>query len=312
MLVSAADFIALYLGLELMSLSLYVMAAFQRDNVRSSEAGLKYFVLGALSSGMLLYGVSLIYGFTGSTSFSVIAGVATGEVRRQPLGLIVGMVFLLVGLAFKVSAVPFHMWTPDVYEGAPTPITAYFAAAPKIAAMAILIRVLTTAFPDAFQQWQQIVIFLSIASMLLGSFAAIAQSNIKTPDGVFVDCEHRVCLGRACWWSWRWNLQRPYLSRHLHRHDPWRLCLHSRHAPRRRAGREHRRAGQAFAQTNLGMAAAFAILLFFPSLAFPRWLASLPNSMCSKWQSTPSFTPSQLSACSPVLSAPITICGSSR
>ncbi len=178
MLVSAADFIALYLGLELMSLSLYVMAAFQRDNVRSSEAGLKYFVLGALSSGMLLYGVSLIYGFTGSTSFAVIAKVATGEVAAG-LGLIVGLVFLLVGLAFKVSAVPFHMWTPDVYEGAPTPVTAFFAAAPKIAAMAVLIRVLITAFPEAVQQWQQIVIFLSIASMLLGSFAAIAQSNIK-------------------------------------------------------------------------------------------------------------------------------------
>ena len=178
MLVSAADFIALYLGLELMSLSLYVMAAFRRDDVRSSEAGLKYFVLGALSSGMLLYGASLIYGFTGSTSFSVVAGVAKGETAAN-LGLIVGLVFLLVGLAFKVSAVPFHMWTHDVYEGAPTPVTAFFAAAPKIAAMAVLVRVVSTAFPGLGPQWQQIIVFLSIASMLLGSFAAIGQTNIK-------------------------------------------------------------------------------------------------------------------------------------
>jgi NADH-quinone oxidoreductase subunit N len=178
LMISAGDLISLYLGIELQSLALYVIAAIERDSVRSSEAGLKYFVLGSLSSGMLLYGASLIYGFTGSTDFSVIAGIA----KAQPvpsIGLTIGLVFLLVGLAFKISAVPFHMWTPDVYEGAPTPVTAFFAAAPKLAAMALLMRVLLTAFPDVAQQWQQIIVFLSIASMLLGAFAAIGQTNIK-------------------------------------------------------------------------------------------------------------------------------------
>jgi NADH-quinone oxidoreductase subunit N len=179
MMVSAGDLISLYLGLELQSLALYVVAAFRRDTLRSSEAGLKYFVLGALSSGMLLYGASLVYGFTGSTSFSVIARVATGAAAAQNIGLIIGLVFVLVGLAFKVSAVPFHMWTPDVYEGAPTPVTAFFSAAPKIAATALLIRVVLGAFPGFAPQWQQIVVFLSLASMLLGAFAAIGQTNIK-------------------------------------------------------------------------------------------------------------------------------------
>ncbi len=176
MMISANDLIALYLGLELQSLSLYVIAAFHRDNVRSSEAGLKYFVLGALSSGMLLYGCSLIYGFTGTVSFDGIAQVAAGE---PSIGLVFGIVFLFAGLAFKVSAVPFHMWTPDVYEGAPTPVTAFFAAAPKVAAMAIFTRVAMTAFPGATDAWQQIVVFISIASMVLGAFAAIGQRNIK-------------------------------------------------------------------------------------------------------------------------------------
>ncbi len=179
MMISANDLISLYVGLELQSLALYVLAAFQRDNVRSSESGLKYFVLGALSSGMLLYGMSLVYGFTGVTTFAGIAAVAQGPEISTNLGLIVGLVFMLVGLAFKVSAVPFHMWTPDVYEGAPTPITAFFAAAPKIAAMALLIRALAGAFPGMESQWQQIIIFMSIASMLLGAFAAIGQNNIK-------------------------------------------------------------------------------------------------------------------------------------
>jgi NADH-quinone oxidoreductase subunit N len=174
-LVSAGDLIALYLGLELMSLSLYVVAAINRDSVRSTEAGLKYFVLGALSSGMLLYGASLIYGFTGSVNFSVIATV----VKEPSLGLIFGLVFLLAGLCFKVSAVPFHMWTPDVYEGAPTPVTAFFATAPKAAAMAIFVRVTAEAFPHVTHQWQQIVAFVAIASMVLGAFAAIGQRNIK-------------------------------------------------------------------------------------------------------------------------------------
>jgi NADH-quinone oxidoreductase subunit N len=179
MMVSANDLIALYLGFELQSLALYVVAAFRRDSVRSSEAGLKYFVLGALSSGMLLYGASLLYGFAGSTSFAAIAAVAKSGTGAPSLGLVVGLVFLLVGLAFKVSAVPFHMWTPDVYEGAPTPVTAFFAAAPKMAAMALLLRTMFTAFPGAAAQWQQVIVFLSIASMALGSFAAIGQTNIK-------------------------------------------------------------------------------------------------------------------------------------
>jgi len=174
-LISAGDLIALYLGLELMSLSLYVVAAIDRDNVRSTEAGLKYFVLGALSSGMLLYGCSLIYGFTGTVTFAGIASAAT----EGGVGLTFGLVFLFAGLCFKISAVPFHMWTPDVYQGAPTPITAFFAAAPKVAAMAIFLRVALTAFPAIMSQWQQILSFVAIASMLLGAFAAIGQSNIK-------------------------------------------------------------------------------------------------------------------------------------
>src|SRR5450755_3665431 len=175
MLISAGDLIALYLGLELMSLPLYVVAASNRDSVRSTEAGLKYFVLGALSSGMLLYGASLIYGFTGTVGF---VGIAA-EVKTGSIGIVFGLVFLLAGLCFKVSAVPFHMWTPDVYEGAPTPVTAFFASAPKVAALAVFTRVALTAFPGIITQWQQIVVFVSIASMALGSFAAIGQTNIK-------------------------------------------------------------------------------------------------------------------------------------
>jgi len=176
MVISANDLIALYLGLELLSLSSYVIAAFDRDNVRSTEAGLKYFVLGALSSGMLLYGASLVYGFTGSVSFPVIASVLQGDVG---IGAIVGLVFVAAGIAFKISAVPFHMWTPDVYEGSPTPVTAFFAAAPKMAGMAMATRVFIDAFPGILVQWQQIIVFISIASMALGSFAAIGQRNLK-------------------------------------------------------------------------------------------------------------------------------------
>lgn len=174
-LISAGDLIMLYLGLELMSLALYVVAASHRDNAKSTEAGLKYFVLGALSSGMLLYGASLIYGFTGTVSFAGIAAAA----KTGSLGILFGIVFLLAGLCFKVSAVPFHMWTPDVYEGAPTPVTAFFASAPKVAALAVFTRVALTAFPGVTHEWQQIVAFVSIASMALGSFAAIGQKNIK-------------------------------------------------------------------------------------------------------------------------------------
>jgi NADH-quinone oxidoreductase subunit N len=179
MMISANDLIALYLGLELQSLALYVVAAIRRDDVRSSEAGLKYFVLGALSSGMLLYGASLIYGFTGSTSFTAIAAAAKASGAARDIGLIIGLVFLMVGLAFKISAVPFHMWTPDVYEGAPTPVTTFFAAAPKAAAMALLMRVTLGAFSGIGPQWQQVVSALAIASMGLGAFAAIGQTNIK-------------------------------------------------------------------------------------------------------------------------------------
>ena len=176
MLISASDLIALYLGLELMSLPLYVVAASNRDNVRSTEAGLKYFVLGALSSGMLLYGASLIYGFTGTVNF---AGIAKATGQGANIGLIFGLVFMFVGFCFKISAVPFHMWTPDVYEGAPTPVTAFFAAAPKVAGIAIFVRATVVAFPGITHEWQQIVVFVSIASMTLGAFAAIGQRNIK-------------------------------------------------------------------------------------------------------------------------------------
>ncbi len=175
MLISAADLIALYLGLELMSLPLYVVAASHRDSLRATEAGLKYFVLGALSSGMLLYGASLVYGFTGTVSFAGIAKAAA----HGDVGLIFGIVFLFAGFCFKVSAVPFHMWTPDVYEGAPTPVTAFFASAPKVAGIAIFVRVAVTAFPGITTEWQQILVFVSIASMALGAFAAIGQRNIK-------------------------------------------------------------------------------------------------------------------------------------
>ena len=177
MMISANDLIVLYVGLELQSLALYVLASFARDNARSTEAGLKYFVLGALSSGMLLYGASLVYGFSGTTTFAGIAQVIAQD--GVGTGLMIGLVFVLAGLAFKVSAVPFHMWTPDVYEGSPTPVTAFFAAAPKIAAMALFLRVVFGPFAGAEPQWMQIVIFLSIASMILGALAAIGQSNIK-------------------------------------------------------------------------------------------------------------------------------------
>ena len=176
MMISANDMIALYLGLELQSLALYVVAAIHRDDAKSSEAGLKYFVLGALSSGMLLYGASLIYGFTGNVNFDTIAKVLQGKAAT---GAVFGLVFVAAGLAFKVSAVPFHMWTPDVYEGSPTPVTAFFAGAPKMAAIALFVRVMMEAFPGITQQWQQIIAFLAIASMVLGAFAAIGQQNLK-------------------------------------------------------------------------------------------------------------------------------------
>ena len=177
MMISANDLISLYMGLELQSLSLYVVAAIDRDNAKSSEAGLKYFVLGALSSGMLLYGASLIYGFTGTTTFTGIAEAL--RANGSSLGIIFGLVFVMTGLSFKISAVPFHMWTPDVYEGAPTPVTAFFASAPKVAAMALLVRTMVGPFNHVVSDWQQIIVVVSILSMALGAFAAIGQNNIK-------------------------------------------------------------------------------------------------------------------------------------
>jgi len=177
LMVSASNFLALYMGLELQSLALYVLAAFNRDSVRSSEAGLKYFVLGSLSSGMMLYGISMIYGFAGTMDFHGVAHVIKGS--GVNVGLIFGLVFLIAGLAFKISAVPFHMWTPDVYEGSPTPITAFLATASKVASLALVLRAIVVPFPGAFHQWQQIIIFISVLSMALGAFAAIGQTNIK-------------------------------------------------------------------------------------------------------------------------------------
>ncbi len=176
-MVSAGDLMALYMGLELQSLSLYVVATLRRDGVKSTEAGMKYFLLGALSSGLLLYGSSLVYGFAGTTTFAgIIEAVGHGH---APLGLLFGLTFVISGLAFKVSAVPFHMWTPDVYEGAPTPITAFFATAPKLAAMGLFARVLFDAFGGVIGDWQQIIALLSVLSMFLGAVAAIGQTNIK-------------------------------------------------------------------------------------------------------------------------------------
>ena len=175
-MVSAGDLMALYMGLELQTLALYVLAAMRRDSVKSTEAGLKYFVLGALSSGLLLYGASLSYGYAGTTLFSGIMDAAQG---RAPLGLLFGLVFVLAGLAFKVSAVPFHMWTPDVYQGAPTPVTAFFATAPKLAAMALFARVVHDAFGGVVNDWSQVVAALSVLSMFLGAVAAIGQTDIK-------------------------------------------------------------------------------------------------------------------------------------
>ena len=179
-MVSAGDLLMLYIGLELQSLAAYVLASFMRQDTRSAEAGLKYFVLGALASGILLYGISLLYGFTGTTLFDGIAAAfATPASEGVETGRLFGIIFVLAGLAFKISAVPFHMWTPDVYEGAPTPVTAFFASAPKVAAMALLVRVTVEGMGPAFESWRQIIIFMALASTILGGVAAIGQRNIK-------------------------------------------------------------------------------------------------------------------------------------
>jgi NADH-quinone oxidoreductase subunit N len=175
-MVSATDLLTLYIGLELNSLAAYVLASFARNDGRSAEAGLKYFVLGALASGILLFGMSLLYGFTGSTSFETIGTAMTGELS---MGLLFGLVFVLSGLAFKISAAPFHMWTPDVYEGAPTPVTAFFASAPKVAASALLIRIVVEAFGNQVQAWQQIVMVVALMSIIIGAVGAIGQQNLK-------------------------------------------------------------------------------------------------------------------------------------
>lgn len=179
LMISANDLMALYLGLELASLSLYVLAAMERDNTKSNEAGLKYFVLGAVASGLLLYGCSLIYGFTGATGFYELGQLSALLQPSGATGVVVGLVFVIIGLCFKVSAVPFHMWAPDVYEGAPTYVTAFFSTAPKVAALALFIRVLMEPFAALADQWQQVILFVSVASMLVGAFAAIRQHNIK-------------------------------------------------------------------------------------------------------------------------------------
>jgi len=178
MMVSANNLMSLYIGVELQALAAYVIAAFRRDTLRSSEAGLKYFVLGALSSGMMLYGMSMVYGFAGTTSFDALATVFAAE-GEAAIGLVIGVVFIICGLAFKISAVPFHMWTPDVYEGAPTPVTAFFAVAPKIAGLGLFVRVMMGPFGELADVWQQVIVVIAIASMLLGALAAINQRNIK-------------------------------------------------------------------------------------------------------------------------------------
>ena len=177
-MISSKNLMIMYLAIELQSLSLYVVASIKRNSIESAESGVKYFILGALSSGILLYGFSLVYGFTGHTSFE---GIATSlvEIDNLPIGLIFGLVFVLVGLAFKVSAVPFHMWTPDVYEGAPTSITSYFAAVPKVAGLAVLIKFMFIPFSNITSEWQSIIVFISISSMILGAIAAIAQKILK-------------------------------------------------------------------------------------------------------------------------------------
>ena len=196
MMISAYDLISLYVGLELQSLALYVVAAFDRDSVRSTEAGLKYFVLGALASGMLLFGASMVYGFAGTTNFEGLQQGLQGG-GAMSLGLLIGIIFIIVGIAFKVSAVPFHMWTPDVYEGAPTPVTALFSLAPKVAAMALFVRVMIDPFGGLVSDWRQVIWALSIASMILGALAAINQKNIKRLMAYSSIGQHGLCADRA-------------------------------------------------------------------------------------------------------------------
>ena len=282
MMISAGDLIALYLGLELMSLSLYVIAAINRNSERSTEAGLKYFVLGGLSSGMLLYGCSLIYGYTGTVSFAGIAQAAS----QGGLGLIFGLVFLFAGLCFKVSAVPFHMWTPDVYEGAPTPVTAFFAAAPKVAAMAMFVRVAMTAFPTIAVQWQQIIVFVAIASMALGSFAAIGQSNIKRLMAYSSIGHMGFALVGLAAGTRRRRAGRSGLYRDLYGDDARRFRLHPVDAPQWPHGRgDFRSRGSGAHQAGDGVLARGADVLARRHSAARRVLREI--STCSSPPSRP-------------------------
>ena len=236
MMISASDLISLYLGLELQSLALYVMAAIRRDDLRSSEAGLKYFVLGALSSGMLLYGASLIYGFTGSTSFAAIAAAAAQPGAGQNIGLIIGLVFLLVGIAFKVSAVPFHMWTPDVYEGAPTPVTAFFAAAPKVAAMALFMRV---ALDELRRRAAAVAASGHRARHRIHGARRIRghrPEQHQAAAGLFRHRQHRLRADRTGSRVARGRARGDHLPRHLCSHDARRVCVRAGHAAARRHG----------------------------------------------------------------------------
>ena len=278
MMVSASDLISLYLGLELQSLALYVVAAFRRDSTRSSEAGLKYFVLGALSSGMLLYGASLLYGFAGSTSFAAIADATNAAGAGQNLLLVFGLVFLLAGVAFKISAAPFHMWTPDVYEGAPTPVTAFFSSAPKVAAMALFIRVVISMFAGVQPQWQQIVVFLAVASMLLGAFAAIRQTNIKRLMAYSSIANMGYALVGLAAGTVEGVAGRSHLYRDLRRHDARHLRLHPLHAPRGRGDRGYQRARRALADRTC------------------RWRSRSPCS-CSRWPAS-RRSPASSASCS--------------
>ena len=240
MMVSANSFLALYMAIELQSLPIYVLAAVHRDNLRSTEAGLKYFVLGALASGMLLYGCSLVYGFSGTLNFDVLAGLWTAE-TALPLGALIGLVFVISGLAFKMAAVPFHMWTPDVYEGAPSPVTAFMAGAPKVAAVGLMLRVLMGPFGAWAVQWQQVVVVLALASMALGAFAAIGQLNIKRLMAYSGIANIGFALvGVAAGHHGRRQCG-PGLHGALPGHDPGHLRLHPADATRRQVCRDHRR-----------------------------------------------------------------------
>ena len=241
---SAANLMTLYMGLELQSLALYVLAAFARDDIRSSEAGLKYFVLSGLASGLLLYGISLVYGFSGTMDFAHLR-VLLVDPAHASTGLVVGIVFVLVGLAFKVSAVPFHMWTPDVYEGAPTPVTVFFATAPKVAAMSLFLRVMMISFGHLLGAWQDLIVIVSAASMLLGRAGGDRPDQHQAADGVFLDRPHGLRADRPGRRHAGRHPRRADLHAGLCVHDRRHLRLHHRHAPPRPSGGADQRSGGA-------------------------------------------------------------------